>query len=36
MREHHPSSGWAFLFTLIAMLLAAKFIFTTLFTRFAY
>lgn len=36
MREHYPKSGWTFLFTLIAVLLAAKFIFTSLFTRFAY
>ena len=36
MRERTPSSGLAFLITLIAVLVAAKFIFTTLFTRFAY
>jgi hypothetical protein len=36
MREHHPKSGWTVLLALIALLVTAKFVFTTLFTRFAY
>jgi hypothetical protein len=36
MREHYPRSGWTFLLTLIAVLVTAKFVFITLFTRFAY
>ena len=36
MREHHPRTGFGFILTLVAVLLAAKFIFTTIFTRFAY
>ena len=36
MREHYPRTGFGFVLTLIALVLAAKFIFTTIFTRFAY
>jgi hypothetical protein len=36
MRERTPSSTLTFVLTLIAVLAAAKFIFTTLFLRFTY
>ena len=36
MREHYPRSSMAFLLTLAAVLIAAKLIFTSLFTRFAW
>lgn len=36
MREHTPSSGLAVILTLIAVLAAAKFVFTNLFLRFTY
>jgi hypothetical protein len=36
MREHYPRSSMAFLLTLAAVLVAAKLIFTSLFTRFAW
>jgi len=36
MREHYPRSSMALLLTLAAVLIAAKLIFTSLFTRFAW
>lgn len=36
VRERTPNSTLTFLVTLIAIVLAAKYIFTTLFIRFAY
>jgi hypothetical protein len=36
MRERTPSSAWSFIIAVLAILLAAKFVYTTLFTRFAY
>jgi len=36
MRERTPNSSLTFILTLIAVLVAAKFIFTTLFIRFSY